>query len=63
MRVLECAVEAKHMHTKRLLYVCSIYPDKTKPATLEYHLLTDTVGGQTHYCISIRLICPEYVEE
>ncbi len=51
------------MHTKRLRYVRSIYPDKIKPAALEYYLLADTVAAQTHYGISIRLICPEYVEE
>ncbi|MBQ1264304.1 MAG: hypothetical protein IIY04_02680 [Oscillospiraceae bacterium] len=51
------------MQMKRLRYVRSVYPDKIKPVTLEYHLLAEKVGVQTHYGISIRLICTEYVEE
>lgn len=51
------------MHSKRLRYVCSIYPDTSKPATLEYYLLAETTATQTHYGVSIRLICTEHVEE
>ena len=51
------------MHTKRLRYVRSIYPEHIKTAVLEYYLLVDTAAAQTHYGVSIRLICPEYVEE
>ena len=51
------------MHTKRLRYVRSIYPDETGPVTLEYYLLADTAAAQTHYGICIRLICPKRVEE